>query len=365
MRFLMTTDTVGGVWTFTKELAGELLRRGHHIALVSFGGAPSREHLEVTRTLSHKFPHSFEYIASTTPLEWMPDNGSAYSSAESLLVDGCRRIAPDALLLSQFCFGALPLPQPKIVVAHSDVLSWAEAVGKAPLAEDAWISTYRTLVQRGLDGADAVAAPTRSMLDALGRHFNVRCQTALIPNGRSVAVPDQTPARKLQAITAGRLWDQAKNVKMLRDVNSPVPLYVAGESSVTTPPGTNGPCFLGKLGEADLFQRFHSSDLYICTSLYEPFGMAPLEAALCGCAVLANGIPSLREVWGDAALYFHDAASLSALLHHLKNHPGELRAAQVRSSEHAAQYTSARMADHYLALAARLIEQHGSVAHAA
>jgi len=37
---------------------------------------------------------------------------------------------------------------------------------------------------------------------------------------------------------------------------------------------------------------------------YEPFGLAPLEAALSRCAIVANDIPSLREVWGSAAMYF-------------------------------------------------------------
>ena len=40
-----------------------------------------------------------------------------------------------------------------------------------------------------------------------------------------------------------------------------------------------------------------------CPARYEPFGLSPLEAALAGCALVLGDIPSLREVWGDAALY--------------------------------------------------------------
>ena len=56
--------------------------------------------------------------------------------------------------------------------------------------------------------------------------------------------------------------------------------------------------------------------IYIATSKYEPFGLAPLEAALSRCAIVANDIPSLREVWEDAALYFRkdDARSLREAL---------------------------------------------------
>ena len=43
MRLLMTTDTVGGVWTYTTELTAELLQKGVAIALVTIGRAPSNE----------------------------------------------------------------------------------------------------------------------------------------------------------------------------------------------------------------------------------------------------------------------------------------------------------------------------------
>lgn len=63
--------------------------------------------------------------------------------------------------------------------------------------------------------------------------------------------------------------------------------------------------------------------------IYEPFGIAPLEAALCGCTVVANDIASLREVWGDDALYFDGPRSLSMLLHQLNRDKRQL--AQTRN----------------------------------
>ena len=41
MHVLITADTVGGVWTYTRELACGLLHRGHRVTLVSFGRIPS------------------------------------------------------------------------------------------------------------------------------------------------------------------------------------------------------------------------------------------------------------------------------------------------------------------------------------
>ena len=167
----------------------------------------------------------------------------------------------------------------------------------------------------------------------------------------AVCRPGPSELRKLQAVTAGRVWDEAKNVASLGDVSSPVPLIVAGESSCkhgSTRRMPGSVSFLGVLEENDLFALFRESDLYICTSIYEPFGLAPLEAALCGCAILANDIPSLREVWGEGALYFVDAPSLSTLLTHLANDREAIVAAQARSRARAGLYTREKMAASYL-----------------
>jgi glycosyltransferase involved in cell wall biosynthesis len=59
--------------------------------------------------------------------------------------------------------------------------------------------------------------------------------------------------------------------------------------------------------------------MYAACSSYEPFGLAPLEAALSRCALIANDIPSFRELWGDSALYFrtNDSDSLAETIRHL------------------------------------------------
>ena len=364
MRLLMTTDTVGGVWTFTSELASELLARGCDVALVAFGRATSPDQSAWVTELAIRFP-SFFFAVSNTVLEWMPENIGAYSGGEALLLELCEAFQPEALLLSQFCFGALPIDVPKIVIAHSDVLSWADAVGKAPLADDEWLRNYCALVQRGLDGADAVVAPTRAMLSALCAHFAVPRRADVISNGRTLPPGQNAGPRKLQAITAGRMWDEAKNLRLLADCPSPMPILIAGEN--TGVEVKNGSLtMLGRQSERKLFAHFQQSAIYICSSVYEPFGLAALEAALCGCAVLANDIHTLHEVWGNAALYFKDPASLSFLLTELSKSSDQLVAAQKKSHARALTFSSARMADQYLHLVEQVTTTHArSVVHAA
>jgi glycosyltransferase involved in cell wall biosynthesis len=45
------------------------------------------------------------------------------------------------------------------------------------------------------------------------------------------------------------------------------------------------------------------ASIFASPARYEPFGLAVLEAALSGCALVLGDIPSLREVWGRAAVY--------------------------------------------------------------
>lgn len=48
---------------------------------------------------------------------------------------------------------------------------------------------------------------------------------------------------------------------------------------------------------------FSRASIYALPALYEPFGLSVLEAALSGCALVLGEIPSLREIWRDAALF--------------------------------------------------------------
>jgi len=71
--------------------------------------------------------------------------------------------------------------------------------------------------------------------------------------------------------------------------------------------------FSGEQDELHLRALYSECATYAATSRYEPFGLAPVEAALSRCALIVNDIPVFRELWGDAAFYFerNDADSLA------------------------------------------------------
>ena len=353
MRLLMTTDTVGGVWTFTSELSGELLRRGHSVAMVSFGRLPSDEQSDWATTIRESHPQIFQFTASTAPLEWSQENATAWAEGDAVLREIAQTWLPDLLLSSQFCFGAADVKMPRVVVAHSDVLSWARSCKLAALSPSPWLKQYKSLVQNGLSHADAVVAPTVAVLQDLAQSFQLPRGGTTIPNGRDIANPAGQPIRNLQAVSAGRLWDEAKGLDLLRNLDLPLPVMVAGETefeSESLPPMPAGVHLLGSLTADPLQHLFRQSAMYLCTSRYEPFGLAPLEAGLCGCAIVARDLPSLREVWGDNALYFRDAQELAKQVQALAGSPSTLQNMQKQARQRAATYTVERMTDAYLAL---------------
>lgn len=72
----------------------------------------------------------------------------------------------------------------------------------------------------------------------------------------------------------------------------------------------------GFVSDADLRTLVGRATLFVHPSLAEGFGLPPLEAMALGAPTAVSDIAPLREVAGDAALYFdpHDAGGLADLI---------------------------------------------------
>src|SRR5690606_11315778 len=114
--------------------------------------------------------------------------------------------------LDTYAHGALPWTVPVLMVGHSCVLSWWQAV-KGEAAPSRW-ATYQQRVQAGLSGADLVVAPTRAMLSALETYYGPFQASQVIYNARRSADYD-VEAKEEFVFTMGRVWDEAKNIALL------------------------------------------------------------------------------------------------------------------------------------------------------
>jgi glycosyltransferase involved in cell wall biosynthesis len=75
--------------------------------------------------------------------------------------------------------------------------------------------------------------------------------------------------------------------------------------------------YLGYVSNEELAGLYSSTSVFAYMSLYEGFGLPPLEAMACGAPVLTSDIPCIREVCGDVALYA-DPWSIDSIFESLK-----------------------------------------------
>ena len=294
-RVLITTDTVGGVWQYTIELARALAELGIEPVVAALGEPPAQAWME-----TGGLPISF----FDCRLEWMQDPWEDVARSGEWLIELARRTAPEIIHLNSYAHAALAWPAPVLVVGHSCVYSWYQAVkGRLPSAR--W-HPYHQAVKAGLQAAQGVTAPTAAMLEQLRLHYGPFRALPPIPNGRRIA--EFLPSRKKhQIISAGRLWDEAKNIAAVASIADRLrwPVMVAGAQQ--HPDGGRVEFknveLLGVLTQQQFSACLSSSAIFALPAYYEPFGLSALEAGLAGCALVLGDIPSLREVWQDTAYF--------------------------------------------------------------
>ncbi|HLK31657.1 MAG TPA: glycosyltransferase family 4 protein [Terriglobales bacterium] len=361
MRVLVTADTVGGVWTYARELVAGLIRHGVQVTLVSFGEIPTPRQSAWMEGL-----HGLDFRPTAFRLEWMQESQKDVEQSTRFLEAVIREVRPDLLHLNQYCYGTLAADLPRVVVAHSDVVSWWIAVHGEEPPLSPWLRWYRQVVSRGLRAATAVIAPSRWMLNMLREIYGRLPQSAVIYNGRSPRLFNPHMTKTEAVLAVGRLWDCAKQVSLLTQYPQALPVWIAGselhpEEALRGESGLAATARVelkGMLPEKQLRLLYTRAAIYAATSRYEPFGLAPLEAAMSRCALVANDIPSFRELWGDAAVYFrtNDGADLAEKIQWLAADPAFRRACALRAYRRALQlFNAERMVDDYLQLYCSLV----------
>jgi len=81
----------------------------------------------------------------------------------------------------------------------------------------------------------------------------------------------------------------------------------------------------GEVTDGQLAKLYRGSVAFVYPSLYEGFGIPPLEAMACGTAVIAANCSSIPEVVGDAAVLFEPSETdgLTEALFFVLNHPAK------------------------------------------
>jgi glycosyltransferase involved in cell wall biosynthesis len=147
----------------------------------------------------------------------------------------------------------------------------------------------------------AVADP-----DALA-HFGLAGQRFLL------AVGSANPTKNLPALLRAYRALPAGHGALLVIAGGLAGQVFATRGGEPDPPGVRR---LGPVGDSALKALYQQAQALVFPSIYEGFGLPPLEAMACGCPVAVARAASLPAVCGEAALYFdpRDEAAMSKVL---------------------------------------------------
>lgn len=356
LHILMTTDTVGGVWTYSLSLCHALQEYDIKIHLAAMGGWAS----EIQKKEVQELPHVKLY-ESNYKLEWMDNPWEDVQKAHQWLHSLYLQIQPDLIHLNNFAKIHPDWNCPIITVYHSCVATWWQAVKSSPLPEH-W-HTYLQQLRETTAASDVVVAPSRAMLQQAVKIHRISSPTKVIYNAREVKYSSAIKKEKF-IFCIGRIWDEAKNLQLVASIakDLPWPVFIAGNHK--NPNGAaiqlkNVKC-LGQLSNREVQEWMQRAAIFISPTKYEPFGLAILEAAKAKCALVISKLDSLREIFGENATYIHPddkTELLSQLLHLIKNDKKRIRLAQ-SAWQQAQQYTLAREGKAYGQLYQHLLHQY-------
>lgn len=299
-RILLTTDAVGGVWTYSVDLAAALAEAGAAVKIVTLGPRPcgARRAEAIRRNL--------DVLETGHALEWMAPGRNPVRLAGLAVARLARAFGADVVHLNTPALAAGTRFGGARVVAvnHSCVATWWAAThGSALPPRYGWCAA---MTGEGLAAADAIVTPTAAFAAATRAVHELRRTPTAVHNGRATAPAE--PAEQIDEIfAAGRLWDQGKNVQALNAVAGRVPWPIRAAGGTAKPEGgrVRYPALKasGHWSGDRVRRHLAQRPIFVSPARYEPFGLAVLEAAQAGCALVLNDIPSLRELWDGAALF--------------------------------------------------------------
>jgi glycosyltransferase involved in cell wall biosynthesis len=297
-RILMTVDAIGGVWRYALDTAQTLAAHGVECVLVGLGPRPTAYQRREVSALKR-----VELVWIDAPLDWMIEKETQLHSIPESLARIAEDDQVDLLHLNAPTQAVGLKCLPIAVASHSCVITWWRALREGPLPES-WNWQYARN-RRGLESAALVLAPSRSHADAIRAAYEVRTPIQVVHNATLGA--QGGPIKEPFVFSAARWWDEAKNGALVDAVAGMIrwPLVLAGSLE-----GPNGQRFqpthavaTGPLTTPQVRHMMAKAMIFVGPSRYEPFGLAVLEAASAGSALVLSDIPTFRELWQDVAVF--------------------------------------------------------------
>jgi len=317
---------------------------------VATAQAPAPHAAVLPRTREHGGGEAITLVETGLTLDWTCADAAPVRAAGVAIAGLAQEHGVDLIHYNMPTLAAARPAIPAIAVAHGCVSTWWEAAKAGPLDRDyRW---HRTLTAAGLAAVDRVVAPTQAYAEIVARHYPLETPPLAIHNGR-------TPARAIDrdapvadaALTVGRLWDGVKNAALLDAAAARLPFPFLAAGATTGPHGETIRLdhlrVLGQLPADQLAAQLATRPIFVSAASFEPFGLAVLEAAQAGCALVLADIAGFRELWDGAATFValdgDWAAAIAALAADPAARAAQGEAARARADRYTPDATAARM----------------------
>ncbi len=313
LRILMTVDAVGGVWRYAMTLGRSLTDAGHFVVFAGLGPQPSTQQRTEAEAIG-----LLDWLDQ--PLDWMVATPCELVGVPGAIAQAAERHRAHVIQVNvPSQAAALEADRPVLAVCHSCVATWWRAA-KGTDVEAGW-RWQVDLTAKGLNRADIIIAPSAAHADAVAQVYGEALRPRVVHNASAAAAAQV--AKRPMIFAAARWWDAGKNGRVLDEAACGIgwPVRMAGAchsggGEVFEPEFAQA---LGPLSADAVAAEMARASIFVAPSIYEPFGLAPLEAARAGCALVLSDIPVFREIWDGASLFFapDDPADLARVANEL------------------------------------------------
>ncbi|WNO52860.1 glycosyltransferase family 4 protein [Stakelama saccharophila] len=354
---LITADAVGGVWQYSLELARAVSRRGGSATLAILGPAPDDDQRAEAERIAR-----LTVRETDLPLDWMCTSAEPVERAGRVIGALAREVGADLVQVnSPALYAERWFSVPAICAAHGCVATWWDAYERKPLPSG--MTWHRHLMRRGLSEAELMVAPSHSFARRLQEAYELPRMPSVVHNGRDFPERGANLAAHDFALVAGRLWDQAKNVRLLDRVAGRLSFPFRAAGADCGPQGerirVRNLHRLGRLSGAELGRQLARRPAFVSAACFEPFGLAVLEAAAAGCPLVLSDIDTFRELWDGAALFVgldDERGFVEAIEQAVCDTAARARLGMA-ARERAQRYTSAAMGERMTRLYAQTVER--------
>lgn len=308
-KLLITTDVSNEIWNYAIKLCESIkLSINADILAVNFGKKLDNNKIEEIKSLDIK----------VISLEYQPEKllYEEKDNAENFLLNVIKEFKPDIIHLNHYFNLKNKVNCPVVITAHNDLISLSKWSG---LRLKTNLNEYRNIVKNAVNSSNIILSTSRFGAECLIKEYEIKNNIRIIYNSVNTKPCLDFP-EKICLLAEGNSNSKSDNLEILNKIAHKIPgnikIKVIGKNFYYR--NSKRIEWLDNLSKEDLIKTFNDSSIFLALSNYDPHGFASIMSAYSNCAILANNVPTYKEMWGDCA-YIFERNNINSFIRSLNN----------------------------------------------